>query len=97
MAEPNAMAAHFIRNSEGVIGVPRFNFDLVGACVVRDHQGLVFADCEVAADFAEKLAADLEDIRPELREETCVVMTDERRNEIMYCVAVGGARRTSSA
>ena len=71
--------------------MPRFNFDLLGARVVRDHQGMLFEDCLVAARFAEKMATDLGAIRPDLHGKASVVMTDERRNELMYCVAVGGS------
>jgi hypothetical protein len=71
--------------------MPRFNFDLIrpGAGAVHDHQGMIFADCRAAAHFAEGLAADLGMVRPELRDAASVVMTDERRDEVMYCVAVG--------
>lgn len=67
--------------------MPRFNFDLVGVHSVRDHQGMIFADCAVAARFATELAAELGAVRPELNDHACVVMTDERR-EITYCVSI---------
>jgi hypothetical protein len=79
-----------------IVGMPRFNFDLFwpGTGAVHDHQGMIFADCRAAAHFAEGMAADLGMVRPELRDEASVVVTDERRREFMYCVAVGrGARR----
>jgi hypothetical protein len=69
--------------------MPRFNFDLVGACPVQDRHGLIFADDEVAARFADGLAADLSIIRPELRKNASVVMTDQRRDGLTYCVAIG--------
>jgi hypothetical protein len=71
--------------------MPRFNFDLFwpGAHMVHDHQGMIFADCRAAAHFADELAADLCMVRPELRDVASVVMTDERRSELTYCVAVG--------
>lgn len=70
--------------------MPRFNFDLVGARMVHDQQGMIFADCQVAARFAEELAADLAVLRPELCEHACVVMTDERRDKLTYCIAIAG-------
>jgi hypothetical protein len=39
--------------------MPRFHFDLLGACAVHDQQGMPFEDCEVAARFAERMATDL--------------------------------------
>lgn len=71
--------------------MPRFNFDLVGVHPVRDQQGMIFADCAVAARFATELASELGATRPELNEHACVVMTDERRNEITYCVSIAVA------
>ena len=76
--------------------MPRFNFDLVGVRPVRDHQGMIFADCAVAARFAAELAAELGAVRPELNDRACVVMTDERRNEITYCIAIRGAEILST-
>lgn len=69
--------------------MPRFNFDLVGARNVHDHHGMIFADCQVAARFADDLAADLNALRPDLRERACVMMTDECRDKLTYCVAIG--------
>lgn len=68
--------------------MPRFNFDLVGACAVHDRHGLIFADCRLAGRFADELAAELSVIRPELRNTACVVMTDEGRDKLTYCVAI---------
>jgi hypothetical protein len=68
--------------------MPRFNFDLVGACAVHDRHGLIFADCQVAARFADDLAAELSIIRPELRKNACVVMTDQADHELTYCVSI---------
>ena len=72
--------------------MPRFNFDLVGARAVHDHQGMIFADCQIAARFADELAAELGVVRPELHEKTSVVMTDERREQITYCVGIDASR-----
>jgi hypothetical protein len=75
--------------------MPRFNYDLVGARTVLDRQGLIFEDCQIAGRFADRLASDLGVVRPELRETACVMMTDEFRNELTYCVSIhapaGGA------
>jgi hypothetical protein len=68
--------------------MPRFNFDLVGVRSVRDYQGMIFADYAVAARVATELAAELSAIRPELNDHACVVMTDERRNDLTYCVSI---------
>ncbi len=65
-----------------MIAMPRFNFDLVGARPVRDHQGMIFADSAVAARFATALASELSAIRPELNDQACVVMTDDRSNDL---------------
>jgi len=72
--------------------MPRFNFDLVGARAVHDHHGLIFADCRRAARFADELAAELAVIRPELRNSACVVMTDQGRDTLTYCVAIDASR-----
>ena len=69
--------------------MPRFNFDVVGIRTVADHNGLIFADCQVAARFADNLAAELSILRPDLCEKACVMMSDERRNKLTYCVAIG--------
>jgi hypothetical protein len=73
--------------------MPRFNFDLVGACAVHDRHGMIFADCRVAARFADELATELGIIRPELRKNACVVMTDQDHDGLTYCVAIDGARK----
>jgi hypothetical protein len=72
--------------------MPRFNFDLVGACAVQDRHGLIFADRRRAARFADELAAELSIIRPELRNAACVVMTDQERETLTYCVAIDASR-----
>jgi hypothetical protein len=69
--------------------MPRFNFDLAGAQAVSDCKGLVFRDCRVAGRFAERLAADLGSARPDLCGRASVIMTDERRMNLTYCVAIG--------
>jgi hypothetical protein len=68
--------------------MPRFSFDLVGACAVYDRHGLIFADCRLAARFADELAAELSILRPELRQNACVVMADQGRDALTYCVAI---------
>jgi hypothetical protein len=72
--------------------MPRFNFDLVGACTVRDRHGLIFVDCGLAGRFADELAAELGVIRPELRNKVSVVMTDQERDTLTYCVAIDARR-----
>jgi hypothetical protein len=68
--------------------MPRFHFDLVGNRTVVDHRGMPFADAEVAARYAMRLAEDLGRCRPELRETACVVMTDELRDSLTYLVSI---------
>ncbi len=74
--------------------MPRFNFDLAGPRPVTDRQGMIFQDCYIAGRFAAKLAAELSIVRPDLREKASVVMTDEGRNAITYCVAIGTPQTT---
>jgi hypothetical protein len=69
--------------------MPRFNFDLLGARTVHDPNGMVFADCEAAARFANELANELSVLRPELNECAFVMMTDEPDNKLTYCIAIG--------
>jgi hypothetical protein len=76
--------------------MPRFNFDLVGSCAVKDRHGLVFANYEVAARFADELAAELSIIRPELRKAASVVMTDQDRDTLTYCVAIDAMKLRDS-
>ncbi len=66
----------------------RFYFDLVGPKSVSDQHGLLFRDLRFAAHFAERLAADLFTVRPELRGTASVVMIDESRRDLTYCVAI---------
>jgi hypothetical protein len=68
--------------------MPRFNFDLVGSRTVHDRYGLLFADCQAAARFADGMAAELSTVRPELRDNACVIMTDGHRDKLTYCVAI---------
>jgi hypothetical protein len=69
----------------------RFYFDLVGSITVSDDHGLLFRDLPFAAHVAERLAADLFAVRPELRGTTSVVMIDEDRSDV-YCVAIAADR-----
>ena len=73
--------------------MPRFNFDLVGPRPVPDRQGMIFQDCHVAGRFAQELAADIGFVRPDLCGRASVVMTDEHRHSITYCVAISSAVR----
>jgi hypothetical protein len=59
--------------------MPRFNFDLAGARAVHDPHGMIFADCLVAAHFAEEMAANLGEAKPELRGTSSVVSTHTRK------------------
>jgi hypothetical protein len=68
--------------------MPRYNFDLLGARMVRDNQGMLFEDCLVAARFANKMATDLGAVQPELHGNASMVMTDQHRDDLTYCVAV---------
>jgi hypothetical protein len=71
--------------------MPRFHFDLLGACAVHDQQGMLLEDCEVADRHAEKMATDLGAVRLELHGKTFLVMTDKHRNGHTYCVAIGNS------
>jgi hypothetical protein len=73
--------------------MPRFNFDLVGPRPVPDCQGMIFLDCSIAGCFAKELAADIGAVRPDLCGRASVVMTDEHRKLITYCVTVPSAAR----
>jgi hypothetical protein len=68
--------------------MPRFYFDLIGSKSVSDKHGLLFGDQHVAAHVAEKLAAELFAVRPELRGTASVVMLDGRRSDLIYRVAI---------
>lgn len=69
--------------------MPRYNFDLVGTRTVHDHHGLLFADCQMAARFAENLAAELSVIRPDICDRAWVRMSDQREQLLIYCVSIG--------
>lgn len=62
--------------------------DWAGSQSVSDQKRMVFRDCSAAGRFAEQLAADIGTVRPELSGKASLVMTDEHRNSITYCVAV---------
>ena len=68
--------------------MPRFFFDLVGPKLLADDSGLTFQDVRLAARFAEQLARDLSDTRPELRGSASVIVSDRPPNEFIYCVAI---------
>jgi len=72
--------------------MPRYNFDLAGSQSVSDQNGMVFLNCYVAGRFAKELAADLGAVRPDLCGRASVIMTDEHRTEITYCVAICSSR-----
>ena len=73
--------------------MPKFKFDVTGPKPVSDQAGLIFRDCSVADRAAEALAADLGKVRPDLCGRASVVMTDEHRKLITYCVTVPSAAR----
>jgi hypothetical protein len=68
--------------------MPRFYFNLIGSKSVSDKHGLLFSDVQFAADVAERLAAELFAVRPELRGTASVLMLDGRRSDLTYCVAI---------
>jgi len=72
----------------GDLDMHRFFFDLVGRKVITDEHGLMFADVLLASRVAEKLAADLSSGRPDLRGSASVIVSDGKRNEFTYCVAI---------
>jgi hypothetical protein len=72
--------------------MPKFKFDIAGPKPISDQAGLIFRDCSVAGRAAEELAADLGRVRPNLCGRASVVMSDENRSEITYCVAIGPPR-----
>jgi hypothetical protein len=60
--------------------MPRFYFDLVGPESVLDQHGMLLGDLQFAAHAAERLAAELFTVRPELRGTASVVLLDAHRS-----------------
>jgi hypothetical protein len=68
--------------------MPRFYFDLIGPQSVLDQHGMLLGDLQFAAHAAERLAAELFTVRPELRGTASVVLLDGHRSNLIYCVTI---------
>jgi hypothetical protein len=68
--------------------MPRFYFDLVGPESVLDQHGVLLGELQFAAHAAERLAAELFTVRPELRGTASVILFDEHRSNLIYCIAI---------
>lgn len=68
--------------------MPRFHFELVGSERVADPQGSQFGNALEAFKAATRLAREIADVRPNLRGNTCVIMTNRDRPEDLYCVSI---------
>ncbi len=65
-----------------------FYLNLEGAARVADKNGFHYASPFEAFKAAQRLARDLADARPELRRNTCVVVTERDHPDDLYCVSV---------
>ncbi|MGQ0684166.1 DUF6894 family protein [Bradyrhizobium sp.] len=65
----------------------RYYFDLHGAQNTRDSGGLAFENDTEAFETAKRLAAELATARPQLRGNTCVVLTRKGADDV-YCIGV---------
>jgi hypothetical protein len=65
----------------------RYYFDLHGAQNTHDTGGLAFEDDMEAFRAAKRLAAELAAARPNLRGNTCVVLTRKGTDDL-YCIGV---------
>jgi hypothetical protein len=68
--------------------VPRFYFQLDGAERVADKHGRQFGDLVEAFRAANRLAREIAEVRPYLRGNTCVIMTERDRPDDLYCVSI---------
>lgn len=63
--------------------MPRYHFDLVDHHTVEDHGGQILADDTIAEDVADKLAARIYEVRPELRGKGyAILITDAEGREV---------------
>jgi hypothetical protein len=70
--------------------MPYFYFDLVFGQQVRDQGGMILENSDAARERADRLAAELAIVRPELQSRGAVRVTDEDQKEI-YRVPMGPA------
>jgi hypothetical protein len=68
--------------------VRRFYFRLEGTEQVVDRNGSLFADPVEAFKAAQKLARDVAEVRPDLRENTSIIVTERDRPNDLYCVSI---------
>ena len=66
----------------------RFYFGLDGGSQVHDHHGCQYADPYEAFRAARRLARELAETRPELRGNTCIIVTERGRPLDVYCILV---------
>ena len=75
--------------------MPRYHFDLVDHTTVEDKGGQILADDVTASDVAEKLAADLFEIRPELRGKGYSIQVSGPDGETIHIAPVEAFRTLS--
>lgn len=68
--------------------MPRFYFELDGAERVADKQGRQFGNPVEALEAAKRLAREIAEVRPNLRGNTCVIMTEKDHPDDLYCVSI---------
>jgi hypothetical protein len=68
--------------------VPRFYFELDGAERVADTRGRQFGNLVEAFRAANRLAREIAEVRPHLRGNTSVVMTERDHPDDLYCVSI---------
>jgi hypothetical protein len=66
----------------------RFYFNLEGGKQVADRNGCLFQDPAEAFKAAKSLARDLAEVRPSLRENTCIMITERDRRDDLYCISI---------
>ncbi len=66
----------------------RYYFRLDGAEPVADTHGGQFRDSGEAFKAAQRLAHEIAEVRPGLRGNTCIMMTERGRPDDLYCVAI---------
>jgi hypothetical protein len=68
--------------------VRRFYFGLDGGQRVHDPHGCAYPDPHAAFRAAQRLACEIAELRPELRGNTCIIVTERDRPGDLYCVPV---------
>jgi hypothetical protein len=70
--------------------MPRYHFDLVDHRTVEDKGGQILADDVTACDVADRLAAELNEVRPELRGKGYSTLVSGPDGETVHKAAVEG-------